>query len=106
MGFAPENQDRTGLPAGGRWVRTLGPPATASFGVGPLPLVAAKGRRPTLLPARAWPGTPRPVQFYTRRGSSHSRDFLGDLQFSGTCLRTRENPLSRKSTFGASYARP
>src|SRR5437899_12627097 len=44
MGFAPENQVCTGLPAGGRWIRTLGPPATASFVVRPLPLVAAKGR--------------------------------------------------------------
>jgi len=26
MGFAPENQVRTGLPAGGRRIRTLGPP--------------------------------------------------------------------------------
>jgi hypothetical protein len=25
MGFAPENQVRTGLPAGGRWIRTSGP---------------------------------------------------------------------------------
>jgi hypothetical protein len=34
-GIRPENQVRTGLPAGGRWIRTLGPPATASFVVGP-----------------------------------------------------------------------
>ncbi len=27
MGFAPENQVRTGLTAGGRWIRTLGPPS-------------------------------------------------------------------------------
>jgi hypothetical protein len=27
------------------------------------------GTSPTLLPARAWPGTPSPVQFYTRFGS-------------------------------------
>src|SRR6267143_7209367 len=26
MGFAPENQVRTGLPAGGKWIRTIGPP--------------------------------------------------------------------------------
>src|ERR1700730_7314904 len=25
MGFAPENQVRTGRPAGGRWIRTIGP---------------------------------------------------------------------------------
>ena len=27
--FAPENQVRTGLPAGGRWIRTIGPPSAA-----------------------------------------------------------------------------
>src|SRR4029077_14835761 len=26
VGFAPENQVCTGLPAGGRWIRTIGPP--------------------------------------------------------------------------------
>jgi hypothetical protein len=59
------------------------------------------GTSPTLLLARAWPGTPSPVQFYTRRGSSHSRDFLGDLQFSGTCLRASENPTQPQVHFWA-----
>src|SRR5260370_29761087 len=26
MGFAPENRVRTGLTAGGKWIRTIGPP--------------------------------------------------------------------------------
>ena len=34
MGFAPENQVRTGLPAGGRWIRTFG------FPTDPLPFSA------------------------------------------------------------------
>jgi hypothetical protein len=32
MGFAPENEVRTGLPAGGSRIRTLGPPAKAELG--------------------------------------------------------------------------